>query len=159
MGLFGSVTRCERDYPKLMPLQARNSIDVARRGAMRAAGAAVTVYRYYLDARDRAVAADVLHSDSDAEARDRADRLLAGSDYPALRFGIESRSYIARGRAANSNEDHGLPMPVLSRHRLVLHPPGAASFREMPILRTGSASARTAASTKAVDPTASLPCR
>jgi hypothetical protein len=45
----------------------------------------VAVYRfYYLDPDDRIKSADVFHCDSDAEARARADQLLAASQYAGV---------------------------------------------------------------------------
>ena len=56
-----------------------------RGDAARTAGAAVSVYRcYYLDSADHIASADVIHCDTDAQARSRADVLLAASGYPGI---------------------------------------------------------------------------
>jgi hypothetical protein len=45
----------------------------------------VSVYRcYYTDYADRVVAVDVIHCDTDAEARVKADALLAASGHAAV---------------------------------------------------------------------------
>jgi hypothetical protein len=52
----------------------------------------VPVYRcYYLDSADRVAATDVIHCDTDAQARARADRLLAASDHPGIEVWDRSR--------------------------------------------------------------------
>ena len=51
----------------------------------RTAGAAVAVYRcYYMDSSNHIASTDVIHCDSDAQARSRADVLLAASGYPTV---------------------------------------------------------------------------
>jgi hypothetical protein len=45
----------------------------------------VAVYRcFYLDSADRIASTDVIHCDTDAEARSRADVLLAASGYSCI---------------------------------------------------------------------------
>ena len=45
----------------------------------------MAVYRcYYLDSADRIASTDVIHCDTDAQARSRADILLAASGYPSI---------------------------------------------------------------------------
>jgi hypothetical protein len=45
----------------------------------------VAVYRcYYLDSADRIASTDVIHCDTDAQARSRADILLAAGGYSCI---------------------------------------------------------------------------
>jgi hypothetical protein len=45
----------------------------------------MSIYRcYYLDSADRIASADVIYCDTDAEARSRADALLAASGYAGI---------------------------------------------------------------------------